>query len=230
MRAGSTTFFDAICRHPRITPPFLKEVHYFDLNAHRSLDWYRAHFPKEDGKTITGEATPSYLFLPHVAPLAADLLPRARLLIILRDPVARAISHYVHECRSGRETRPFRQAIVEDMQNRPMGLLDRMRTSYVQRGLYSQQIERWEKHFDPSTIKVVLLDDLVRETTRVLEETYAFLSLPTTEVDIPPLSERNQQQYAIQMPDSLANEVRAYLEPDNSRLAKWLGTTPPWLT
>ena len=102
-RAGTTSLWRWLTQHPAFVAPVLgmKGVHYFDLEAHRPPAWYRAHFPlratlaRIDGRT--GEASPYYLFHPRVPGQAAAALPRStRFVAVLRDPVARAISHYHH--------------------------------------------------------------------------------------------------------------------------------------
>jgi hypothetical protein len=75
-RSGTTYLYDELINHPNVASAFTKEVHYFDVNYTRGLDWYRAFFPLVDGHanhnghrpyTITGEASPCYIFYPCTA-------------------------------------------------------------------------------------------------------------------------------------------------------------------
>ncbi|HYF40703.1 MAG TPA: sulfotransferase domain-containing protein, partial [Gemmatimonadales bacterium] len=116
-KAGTTSLFNYMAEHPAVLPPSNKEIHYFDLNPTRGLTWYRSHFPYNhqlrDG-SVTVDASPYYLAHPGVPQRAAQLLPGARLLVLLRNPVDRAYSHYQHEVRGGREPLSFEEAIARE--------------------------------------------------------------------------------------------------------------------
>src|SRR5262249_32439169 len=107
-RCGTTSMFKTLRQHPAVlAPPLQKGIHYFDKNYDRAPAWYRSHFPlranaaRAEGRVgvvpMTGESSPYYMFHP-LAPqrIAADL-PGVRLIVLVRDPVERAISAYTHE-------------------------------------------------------------------------------------------------------------------------------------
>ncbi|MCI5147305.1 MAG: sulfotransferase, partial [Candidatus Electrothrix sp. AR3] len=95
-KSGTTSLFHYICQHPQVFENKSKEIHFFDHNYHCGANWYRSHFPLA-GKLMRnrclGEATPYYLCHPHAPSHIFDLLPRVKIIAILRDPVERAISH-----------------------------------------------------------------------------------------------------------------------------------------
>jgi len=114
-KGGTTFLYHLLTRHPYVEPAAAKELHFFDnLAEQEGVEWYRQCFPvpkwKDGRRTITGEAAP---YLPH--PLApqrmAKVVPRARLIVLLRNPVDRAYSQYHKEIRYGRETRTFEEAV-----------------------------------------------------------------------------------------------------------------------
>ncbi|MDX6749359.1 sulfotransferase [Geminicoccaceae bacterium 1502E] len=153
-KAGTTSLFKYLSRHPGLARPFRKEVHFFDQAYDRGLGWYRAHFPAERDPRLRYEATPYYLYHPLVPHRARRHLPDARLIVLLRDPVARAYSHYWHEVENGREARPFALAIEGELERMAAdeealirGTLEHsdghQRHSYLSRGFYTPQIERW---------------------------------------------------------------------------------------
>ena len=98
-----------------------KGVHFFDVNYGRGMGWYGSRFPtkltawyvarRHGTELLTGEASPYYLFHPHVPHRVAEHLPRVKLIALLRDPVGRAYSHYQHEVARGFETLSFEEAI-----------------------------------------------------------------------------------------------------------------------
>ena len=137
-RAGTTTLFAHVRRHPDVEPPradgpsvnSLKELHFFDENYWRGTGWYRAFFPLvasqlaaqlRGRRMICGEATPYYLFHPQVPKRVAETIPNARLIALLRNPVERAYSHYQHERKLGMEDLSF-EAAVEAETERLAGL------------------------------------------------------------------------------------------------------------
>lgn len=165
-KAGTTSLFTYLSAHPQVRPAIRKEVHYFDTNYGRGDLWYRAMFPTSRSlqaasgpRRITGEASPYYLFHPLAAERAAQHVPDARLIVLLRDPVVRAWSHYQHEVAAGREVLSFADALDAEP-DRLAGAADAIRAgrsdaaaerhrnfSYVARGRYSEQIRTWFRHF-----------------------------------------------------------------------------------
>ena len=90
-----------------------KELHFFDLDARfqLSLEWYASHFSSAPRGVRLGEATQTYMYLPHALDRIADALPGRRAIAILRDPVDRAYSHYWHNVERGREHLTFAEAV-----------------------------------------------------------------------------------------------------------------------
>lgn len=136
-KAGTTTLFDMLAEHPEVSLSTVKEVHFFDLNFHRGEEWYRRHFDRH----IAGEASPYYIFHPLVHDRMKALIPNAKAIVILRDPIDRALSHYFHEVALGFETLPIVEALkAEDQRTNRYG---RKHFSYVARSRYMEQLEGW---------------------------------------------------------------------------------------
>ena len=162
-KCGTSTLAAHLSQHPRLLPPSTKEVHFFDQTYGRGLDWYKAHFRRVDAadrlsrrtgaSCLTFEATPYYIFHPAIAERIAQCLPKAKIIIMLRDPVDRAYSHYQHEKSRGYEPLSFEEAL-ENEPHRLQGEEERlredesyvsrsyMRYSYIARGLYAEQLAR----------------------------------------------------------------------------------------
>ena len=152
-RGGTTSLFSWLARHPSVAPSFTKEVHYFDRHYANGERWYRAHFPLRHAGRLALEATPYLLFHPLAPARAAASLPATtRFVVLLRDPVERAVSHYFHSRRLGAETEPLAAALaLED--ERLAGEDAVVRTgeesfayrnfSYKTRGHYAGQLRRW---------------------------------------------------------------------------------------
>jgi hypothetical protein len=153
-KAGTTALYAYLRWHPAITGPSWKEVSFFDRHWWRGPAWYRGQFPLRSGTRLVGEASPSYLFHPLAPERVGALVPDARLVALLRDPVARAYSHYQHEVALGREPLSFEDALAaepERTRGEEARLVADARAfsrawwdhTYVARGLYAEQLERW---------------------------------------------------------------------------------------
>ena len=110
-KSGTTSLDEFVYQHPAILPA-AKGVHcYFALHYKKGEDWYRLRFPiRASQKFLSGEGSPIYLFYPWVPGRMKKLLPDVKLIVILRNPVDRAYSHYHHTKRKKRETLSFEEA------------------------------------------------------------------------------------------------------------------------
>ena len=113
-RGGTTSLYRWLAGHPQVQPPLDKEIQFFSVEWSRGIDWYRCHFgPTGDGR-LNFEASPYYLYHPCAPVRAASVLPKAKLIALLRDPVSRAWSHYHHNLRLGLEPLSFADAIAAE--------------------------------------------------------------------------------------------------------------------
>src|SRR5207247_1968770 len=129
-RAGTTTLFNQLLRHPDVCGPggagvswARKEIHFFDERYYLGANWYRTFFPLaatrrvsrlRGGDVQAGEATPYYMFHPLVPERVAATVPEMRLFVLLRNPVDRAYSHYQMMARSNRENLSFEDALAAE--------------------------------------------------------------------------------------------------------------------
>jgi hypothetical protein len=234
-KAGTTALYAYLRWHPQITGPSFKEVSFFDRHYANGERWYRAHLPIRR-RGIVGEASPSYLFHPLAPQRVAAMLPRARLVALLRNPVERAFSHYQHEVALGREQLSFEDAVARE-DERMEGELERMLAdpryfshawwnyTYVARGLYAEQLERWFAAFPREQLLVLLTDDLAADTAGAYREVLQFLGVdPHGLESYPRIFERD---YGEMSPDTRARLEAKFAEP-NRRLAELLGRDLPW--
>jgi hypothetical protein len=113
-KAGTSSIHAWLATHPDIQMAEPKETNFFSINYGEGLGNYLACFPDSE-RRLRGEATPSYLHLPHVAARIAETLPDARLIVVLREPVERAFSDWWMHVRRGAERRSFTEAVGEEM-------------------------------------------------------------------------------------------------------------------
>lgn len=236
MKSGTTSLHNYLVQHPGVIEPLRKEVHYFDVNLERGERWYRAHFGREGEPGLNLDSSPYYLFHPAVPRRLHDLLPDAKLVVLLRDPVRRAYSHYWHERDKGREPLSFEDAIAAESerlgnseQRLGDGTLARSREhqhfSYLARGRYAEQLDRWFAVFPRGRFLVLRFEDLAREPLQALNVTLDFLELPRAESVS--LEARNTRKYP-PLAEATAARLREYFEPHNQRLEALLGRPMRW--
>ncbi len=197
-RCGTTALSRFLSRHSEIGMSNPKEVHLFD-RSYYSPDWtveqidtrYRHCFEERAGVRICGEATPIYLFFPEIARELKRYNPELKLIVLLRDPVERAISSYYLEKNRGREPRPlWRALLMEPLRMRrcrdplAFGSLTRV-CSYRRRGLYSLQLRNLYRSFDREQVLIVRTRDLSERHDATLRRIFAFLGV-SEEVRIAP--------------------------------------------
>ena len=239
-RSGTTSLFNYLVRHPDVHPSFGKEIHYFDLHYDRGVRWYRGRFPyryrlREGALTL--DASPYYLMHPRAPERAAQLLPGAKLVALLRNPVDRAFSHYQHEVRDGRETLSFAEAIEQEAE-RLAGEEERLRAdpayysfnhhrySYVRRGQYVEQLRRWVEHFPRSRLLVLQSEWLFRDPAAAIGAVQDFLGLRPYRNEV--YEPFYQGRYDREMPPGLRRRLVAHFEPHNRELYRWLGQEFDW--
>ncbi|MEL6890814.1 MAG: sulfotransferase domain-containing protein [Actinomycetota bacterium] len=189
-KAGTTYLFHQLALHPDVATPLTKELHFFDDRYDRGLGWYLGHFPSADhGAALTLEASPGYLFHPHALRRLADDLPDVRIVVLLRDPIKRAYSHFLHERRLGYEPEPdFARAL--DLEAERIGPdLERLELdpdhtgfawrhfSYVARGEYAGQLRRCHEIFGRDRVLILRSEEMFAEPRAALAETVAFAGL-----------------------------------------------------
>ncbi|MFL6240289.1 MAG: sulfotransferase family protein [Actinomycetes bacterium] len=166
-KAGTTSLWAYLDAHPDVFMAPDKELHFFDLDSNwsRGVDWYAGHFDGSDGYAIVGEATPAYARYPHrpnAAERAAAVVPDARLIYLVRDPVERARSHVVHEMRHGRERLDLAAALSAN----PM---------YLDTSRYAMQLRQWLAHYRREAVLVVESERLRSDPETTLRSIYRFL-------------------------------------------------------
>lgn len=198
-RCGTSSLYKYLGSHPNIVPSLRKEVEYFSTRFPEGEDWYRSHFPTElrsatsrlirGRRPLTFEATPDYLLDPRAAARAAALVPDAKIVLMVRDPVDRAFSQYHHNRRLGHEPLTFEDALDAE-QDRLSGEIDRLledpdyqavalrRFSYQARGHYAEQLRKWLEFYPLEQVMIISSDDLFGDADATLTQLLAFLELP----------------------------------------------------
>lgn len=243
-KSGTSSLFSYLVQHPQIRGSSRKEVHFFDGGSLPGVDnfkkgskWYRSHFPLnlEPRETPTIEATPSYLFVPSVPARISTLLPGVKLIAVLRDPVERAISHYFHEVRAGREKRPIMSALVEeDDLLAPIWKSENFQSrqfrsfSYKARGRYAEQLIRYFSFFSKDQILVFSSKELFEATDETLSRVFNFLGVADSIESIDDQMPKNIGSNKTPVETSAREYLAEYFAPHNERLFEVLGKQLDW--
>jgi hypothetical protein len=218
MKCGTTSLHEYLDCHPEISMSRRKETNFFvaEHNWSKGLTWYRSHFP--DRKRIVGESSPNYTRFPLYAGVPERmhaLLPGAKLLYCVRDPIKRMVSHYVHSYSLGREHRPFTEAMLERENNR-----------YLLSSLYHFQLEQYRRFYGPDQIKVVALEDLYRDPLSTLQDVFAFLGVDPTYQD-PRFTEASATMPAAAT--RRRSPLKNWMVARKLRGVYWLERNAPWV-
>ncbi|MCA1682483.1 MAG: sulfotransferase domain-containing protein [Actinobacteria bacterium] len=247
-KAGTTSLYGWLREHPFVAPATKKEVHYFDYNYYRGEDWYRSHFPLqgerdrfavEHGRPFTtGEASPSYITHDWAPQRLAQLLPEARLIVSLRNPIDRAYSQFQMTRREQEEPlESFAEAVAIESTR-----LDRERVrtrgdewynswpigcwSYLMRSRYAEQLERWFELFQREQFHFLTLEELAAEPQRVLDGVHEFLGLPAHAY--PALEPLHVAPRYGAISEETRVRLTEYFRPHNERLYELLGVDLGW--
>jgi Sulfotransferase domain len=179
LKCGTTSLHTYLGLHPEVQMAEEKELDFFvspsdcDIpqgNWERGLDWYTQRF--SPGSRVCGETSHNYTAWPlarGVPDRAAETLPGAKLIYIVRDPIDRIVSHYMERRFTGLEERPLDVALREAVRD--------PRNSYVYRSSYCLQLEQWLKRYPEEQVLVVTLEELRDERLETLQRVFRFLGV-----------------------------------------------------
>ncbi|SDI84467.1 sulfotransferase [Nonomuraea jiangxiensis] len=248
-RCGTTSLYRALAQHPLLLKPLLhKGVHYFDVGYAHGLPWYQAHFPLRASAALlahrygTGalafESAPYYLFHPLAGERIAADLPGVKLIVLVRDPVARACSAHAHELARGFETESHFEYAVELEARRLAGAEELLRAEphalhhshrhhgYLARGRYADQLDRLEPLIGRERILVLDSHRFFAEPEPVYDRVLEFLGVP--HLGYPEFERHNRRALPRPMPQGLERALRNHFESYDARLTRWLDGEPSW--
>jgi Sulfotransferase domain len=247
-KCGTTSLYNYLVGHPAIYEATTKEVGYFDQFYDKGLGWYRSHFPtpirkfyeKLRNKThiISGEASTGYILYPHALRKLAKTIPDVKLILMLRNPVDRAYSHYNHSVRCGKETLPFEEAIEKE-EERVGAALRKIQMdedyyneqidyfAYLRAGIYIDQIKVLMDLFPAERVLILKSEDFYANSQAVFNQTLKFLDVPS--MDLIDAKKYNSGVYS-KMNNEVRNKLEDFFRPYNQSLYEYLGNRSivPW--
>lgn len=251
-RGGSTSLYFALLEHPAVLPLFpsarflpkdnhTKGIHYFDSHHSRGNIWYRSHFPatpRRAGKVV-GEGSPYYLFHPLAAQRAAREVPDAKILLVLRDPIERAFSHYRERRRQDAEPLDTFEAALAAEDERLAGEHERIlnvpgyrsyaheQQSYRAQGEYAPHLKRWMEHFPEEQFHVLMAEDFYADPQAACDGVAKFLGLRPAPLP-PEVAEPMNAAPKSRLADATRESLARHYAPFNAELEALLGRELPW--
>jgi hypothetical protein len=244
-KGGTTSLFNYLVEHPQVAEPLKKEVHYFDRNFHRGVNWYRMHFPtsaymethSNGSKFVTGEASPYYLSHPLAAIRMKELLPQVKMIALLRNPIDRAISNYQHMVRLGIEKESLERAL-ELEQERTEGEREKLLSSntlysfnhhhfsYLARGLYATELEPWFAHFPKEQFLINSSEAFYENPAQVFNQSLEFIGIGPWQP--PQFKTFNSGGDYKPVEPALRSRLSNFFKPHNEKLFEKLGVRFDW--
>ena len=230
MKCGTTTLYKNLVKHSSIVSAKSKELHFFDKEDEnlKGINWYRKQFPllfkkkfKNKPNLITGEATPRYLFTPEVPERVFQVMPNTKLIVLLRNPVDRAYSHYHHFKRKELEKLSFEEAVEREQK----GIIDpEINRNYLARGIYVEQLKRWMNFFPREQFLILKSEDYYRDPIAGINQVCDFLHLDGWNFEY---TKEPSNPYP-KMEGQIRERLTQYYKPHNEKLYDYLGVNFNW--
>jgi hypothetical protein len=230
-RCASTYLYHLLDEHPEIemARPVRPEPKFFlidSLFTQGIAGYYGQFFAGKPGAWWRGEKATSYIESETVAQRIAQTFPNATLLVLLRDPIERAISNYWFSVQNGVETLPLTEALVREAERRQQYDRQQFSTSpyaYLQRGRYSEYLMVYLRYFAPAQIKIVLYEQLVGSLDQV-QALYHWLGV---RADVIPASLHRlineSAREESELPEELCDALRRWFADSNQYLIEQFG-------
>ena len=237
-KCGTTSLYEYLKQHPGLSSNIgEKEIHFFDKNFRKGSRWYKSNFPLRREGVLYYEATPYYIFHPLAPHRVRDLLPNAKLIVMLRNPVDRTFSHYKWKVRRGRESLSFEEAIEREKE-RLEGEEERLirepfyqsfnhrKFGYVARSKYIVQIKNWRKHFSGAEMLILDSKELQSDPENCFKRIFRFLDVESRRISIG--KNHNPGNYADRIPSEIRARLVKLFESYNNELYRLLGRNFNW--
>lgn len=154
-KSGTTYIYECLSKHPNVfLPLYRSEVHFFDRNYQKGLNYYEKKYHKWRGEEAVGDMTPSYMQDLNIANLIYKNFPNAKIIFCLRNPVKRSHSAYWHIYRNTKFNYSFRECFNQ-------------RHSIFKQSLYYEKVKKYYDLFPPKNILVLIYKDLKKKSCKI---------------------------------------------------------------
>jgi len=247
-KCGTTSLYEYLIQHPFVLSAAGKEIDYFDRLYDRGISWYKMAFPSSMTKFyyknilkkqfVTGEATPRYMVHPHALKRIQMTLPNTKFIVLLRNPIDRAYSHYTMNVKNDYEHRTFEDALDHEKE-RTLGRYEKMQKNenyyswdydlyaYLEHGIYVDKLKRWMSVFPKEQFLIIQSEEFSKDPSKVYNETLQHLELP--EWKLKEYKRYKKLDYKDKNIDpQLRKKLEGFFKPHNEKLFEFLGKRFDW--
>jgi hypothetical protein len=230
MRAGTSSLRDALMLNPHINIPRGEPMFFSHESRFREgLDSYHELFDWKNDYSIRGEKSPPYSVTPGAAERLKSYNPSAKIVWMLREPVARAISHYQHSLfRRGEDALSLKEAVQKREELEAISST----MAYVFRSEYHKQIEHWLEYFPREQHHVIILEELLASPEMELRRLHDFLGAPWSEgVTLPHSKNRKMAEFVkkVEISEADVQVLEEALSDTKPEVERLLGRSlPAW--
>ena len=245
-RSASTSLYQYLIQHPCVGACLTKQPHFFDKHFNKGIEWYKIFFPNIftkfyktnilRTKFVTGEATVHYILHPLAPKRVAKMYPKIKLIVILRNPVDRAYSHYQTELSNKSENLSFEKAIkvenkrLEDefeklAEDRNYESKNYPHRAYITSGIYVEQLKRWLEYFSMDQFLILSSEDFIINPSEQFKKILDFLNLPP--FDLPNYKKIHSRNYR-KINLETRKKLLKFYEPYNKQLYELTGKDFHW--
>lgn len=186
-KGGTTSLHHLLSKHKEVFLPVNKEIHYFTTNYNKGVRWYCDQFQQSRPGQLRGEITPYYMFHEEAPKRIYAFRSSIRLIVLLRNPIERALSQYFHSRRLGLETLELKAALDAETSRMYCAAIDMANTggnnrshqehSYLARSRYDEQLKRYFQYFQRKQILIIKSEDFYQGDPKVVKEITDFLEI-----------------------------------------------------
>ena len=249
-RAGTTALYSYLIQHPSIYSALAddgklaSDIHFFEYMESDSISWYKSHFPillpklnSQKHPKITGEFTSTYFYHSDVPERIYQLLPKVKLIVILRNPIDKIYSTYYQQFRYGEVSTSFEETIdaelrrIEilegnpDLRSQHPGFSNFVSQNILRHGIYADYFINWFELFNKKQILILNADDLKKNTENTLQQVFEFLGVENHTIEN--LSHISARKYP-KLSDITRKKLIEFYKPHNERLNKLLQRNFEW--
>jgi tetratricopeptide (TPR) repeat protein len=232
-KCGTSSIYHYLSRHPQVLLSHKKELDFYWQHFKRGVDWYLAHFPTITDRPdwLTGEATPNYLRFPQVAQRIKDTFPQTKIIILLRNPVDRAISWHYHKLNTGLTKLDLATAIATEIDRlATVPEAEITNTGYydpdnIMSSLYIYKVKPWIEILGREQFLFLKSEDFYLKPRENMEQVFKFLALPSCPQDHYPKVNAGSYQ---DVDPNIRKTLVEYFAPYNQQLEKYLGIEFGW--
>ncbi len=220
-KSGTTSLYNYLIQHERILPAIKKEINYWNGYRYFGFNWYRGNFPIISKRKITGEASINYLKFPYIAQKIFNDLPKAKIIILLRDPVERTYSDYNYQKNFNKiETLTFEEALTfeEFRKKAPF--------HYRSNSIYIDQIIPYFKIFPKNQIKILDFKELIENPQNTMNDVCDFLNIPRK--NDWKFKIHNKLEYDQEIKHSTRLWLSKFFKPYNKKLFRFINMEFNW--